>query len=179
MVGTNVAFYHRLLHNFFRSIQDLQDLCDNSYWLPPVGSCHRKIRRRYQRGPKFAFSFPKIILAQHSLSFLSSKRYTVTYDIVTVSNIEDFRRDTLKYDHEETNTFLVFQAINNVTISSFSECCLYSSDTDDFLLVLVYCRPFLRNVTYGILILTFCMRHLKIQWGIKTIFMEICFQYQQ
>ena len=106
------------------------------------------------------------------MSFLSSKRYTVTYDIVTVSNIEDFRRDTLKYDHEETNAFLVFQAINNVTISSFSECCLYSSDTDDFLLVLVYCRPFLRNVTYGILILTFCMRHLKIQWGIKTVFME-------
>ena len=103
----------------------------------------------------------------------------MTYDIVTVSNIEDFRRYTLKYDHEETNTFLVFQTINNVTTSSFSKCYLYSSDTDDFLSVFFYCRPFLRNVTYGLLVLTFRMKHLTIQWGIKTVFVEICFQYQQ
>ena len=46
--------------------------------------------------------------------------------------IEYFSRNLSKRDHEEADMVLVLQAIINATAASFSECFIYSPDTDGF-----------------------------------------------
>jgi hypothetical protein len=69
---------------------------------------------------------------------LSYKSYAVTYNNVTVTNIDGFDRNLLLHDHEQADTLLILHSINVFATNPFSECYVYSPDTDVFLLLIHY-----------------------------------------
>lgn len=79
-----------------------------------------------------------IYLANSIGNVLNNKKYAITYDITTVTNIENFDDSLLHHDHEEADTLLILHAIDIGTRSPFSECYILSPDTDVFLLLVHY-----------------------------------------
>ena len=88
-----------------------------------------------------------VYLTQYSVGMLGDKRYAITYDTVTVTNIGDFAEDICTHDHEEADTLLILHAIDVAKRNPFSECFVYSPDTDVFLLLLYYAES-LTQVTF-------------------------------
>ena len=77
-----------------------------------------------------------VYLANHTIEALEEvgKRYVVTYDTLSKTNIDEFA-DLLKHDHEEADTLLVLQCWEIARQNPFTECIVYSPDTDVFLLL--------------------------------------------
>ena len=73
------------------------------------------------------------------------KKYVVTHDLTSESNIVNYADDMKSHDHEEADTLLILQAINIAKTDPFTECVVYSPDTDVFLL-LVHYSPLLPQV---------------------------------
>ena len=67
--------------------------------------------------------------------------------MVTVTNIPDFDIELMSHDHEEADTLLVLHAIDVAKRDLFTECYVFSPDTDVFLLLIYYCES-LPLVTY-------------------------------
>ena len=65
-------------------------------------------------------------------------KYTVTYDLQSESNIDTYADEMKHHDHEEADTLLVLQAIDVAQNDPFTECVIYSPDTDVFLLLVNY-----------------------------------------
>ena len=76
-----------------------------------------------------------------------AKKYVVTHDLISESNIDNDADDMKSHDHEEADTPLILQAIDVTKIDPFMECVVYSPDTDVFLL-LVHYSPLLPQVGY-------------------------------
>ena len=73
--------------------------------------------------------------------------YSITHNLVTVTNIQDFHIGLKNHDHEEADTLLVLHAIDVAKQDLFTECYVFSPDTDVFLLLIYYCES-LPLVTY-------------------------------
>ena len=67
-------------------------------------------------------------------------KYTVTYDLQSESNMCSYTDEMKHHDHEEADTLLVLQAIDVARSDPFTECGIYSPDTDVFLLLVHYSR---------------------------------------
>lgn len=68
----------------------------------------------------------------------SGTNYVVTCDLSSESNIEEYRDEMKAHDHEEADTLLILQALDVAKRDPFTECVVYSPDTDVFLLLLHY-----------------------------------------
>ena len=79
-----------------------------------------------------------IYLAQKFVKKFSKlgARYSATYDLQSQSNIDNYSPELLEHDHEEADTLLIGQAIDVARNYPFTECYIYSPDTD--MLVLLY-----------------------------------------
>lgn len=77
-------------------------------------------------------------LAKYFIEIITStnKRYVVTYDKISESNIQDSIEDVATHDHEEADTLIVLHCLNIARQNPFSECTVYSPDTDVFLLLI-------------------------------------------
>ena len=73
--------------------------------------------------------------------------YSITHNLVTVTNIQDFHIGLKNHDHEEADTLLVLHAIDVAKQDLFTECYVFSPGTDVFLLLIYYCES-LPLVTY-------------------------------
>ena len=62
--------------------------------------------------------------------------FVVTYDLCSESNIPAYPSSMMRHDHEEADTLLVLQAIDVAKNHPFTECIIYSPDTDVFLLLI-------------------------------------------
>lgn len=62
--------------------------------------------------------------------------FTITYDRQCESNIPNYRIPN--HDHEEADTLLILQAVDIASTNPFMGCCIYSPDTDVFLLAIHY-----------------------------------------
>ena len=72
--------------------------------------------------------------------------YIVTYDTMSVTNIDDLDFGIDVHDHDEADALLILQGIEVSHRLPFCECIIYSRDTDVFLL-LVYSYPSLPSAT--------------------------------
>ena len=72
--------------------------------------------------------------------------YIVTYDTMSVTNIDDVAFGIDVHDHEEANTLLILHGIEVSHSLPFCECIIYSPDTGVFLL-LVHYYPSLPSAT--------------------------------
>ena len=62
----------------------------------------------------------------------------VTFDNASVTNIVNSEVDLERHDHEEADTLLILHATEIAKRIPFSECVIYSPDTDVFLLLIYY-----------------------------------------
>ena len=62
-------------------------------------------------------------------------QFVVTFDTKSVTNINDLSIST-NHDHEEADTLLILHATEIAQRSAFSDCVIYSPDTDVFLLLI-------------------------------------------
>ena len=62
--------------------------------------------------------------------------FAVTYDQITETNMDGFTEELKNHDHEEADTLLILHAIDVARKDIFTECYVYSPDTDVFLLLL-------------------------------------------
>ena len=78
-----------------------------------------------------------IYLSNHTVEALEeiNKRYVVTVDTISRTNIEQFPEDMRQHDHEEADTLLVLHCWDIARHDPFTECTVYSPDTDVFLLL--------------------------------------------
>ena len=67
------------------------------------------------------------------------RKYVVTYDLGSESN-RQIADDLINHDHEEADTLLILHAINIAKEDPFTECVIYSPDTDVFLLLVHYAQ---------------------------------------
>ena len=74
-------------------------------------------------------------------------KYTVTYDLQSESKIDTYADEMKHHDHREADTLLVLQAIDIARNDPFTECVIYSPDTDVFLLLVNYSQS-LPQVNY-------------------------------
>ena len=79
-----------------------------------------------------------IYLAKHFVSVMEriGKKYVVTYDQVTKTNINEYPRELLQNDHGEADTLIILHAIEVANRNHFCECIISSPDTDVFLLLI-------------------------------------------
>jgi hypothetical protein len=77
-------------------------------------------------------------LAKHFIYIFSStnKRYVVSYDTLTESNCQELIDGMAIHDHEEADTLIILHCLNIARNNPFSECTVYSPDTDVFLLLI-------------------------------------------
>ena len=73
--------------------------------------------------------------------------YTLTYDRVSESNIADYQLEA--HDHEEADTLLILQALDIASSNPFTECYIYSPDTDVFLLTIHYYQDLPTVILFG------------------------------
>ena len=66
--------------------------------------------------------------------------FSITHNLVTITNIRDFNMELKSHDHEEADTLLVLHAIDAAKHDIFTECYVFSPDTDVFLLLIYYCE---------------------------------------
>lgn len=64
--------------------------------------------------------------------------FVITFDTKSVTNIDNLSINMDLHDHEEADTLLVLHAIEVAQRSPFTECVIYSPDTDVFLLLVHY-----------------------------------------
>ena len=79
-----------------------------------------------------------IYLAKHFVSVMEriGKKYVVTYDQVTKTDINEYPRELLQNDHGEADTLIILHAIEVANRNYFCECIISSPDTDIFLLLI-------------------------------------------
>lgn len=84
-------------------------------------------------------------------------RYSVTYDLQSQSNIDNYSPELLEHDHEEADTLLIVQAIDVARNDPFTECYIYSPDTDVLVLLIHHYQmlPQVRTKSAGLLLLFF------------------------
>ena len=89
-----------------------------------------------------------IFLASKAVEALSKegKKFVVTYDTKSTTNIETSAVNLQTHDHEEADTLLILHSIEVAKRIPFCECTIYSPDTDVFLLLINY-YPTLPMVT--------------------------------
>ena len=100
----------------------------------------------------------RIYLAQKFMKEFTKlgTRYSVTYDVQSQSNSDNYSPELLEHDHEEADTLLIVQAIDVARNDSFTECYIYSPDTDVFVLLIHHYQmlPQVRTKSPGLLL--FC-----------------------
>ena len=81
-----------------------------------------------------------VYLAQKAIAKFSEigMSYIVTYDIMSVTNIDDVAFGIDVHDHEEADTLLILHGVKVSHRLPFCECIIYSPDTDVFLLLVHY-----------------------------------------
>ena len=79
-----------------------------------------------------------IYLAQKFMKVFTKvgARYSVAYDLQIQSNTDNYSPELLEHDHEEADTLLIVQAIDVARNDSFTECYIYSPDTDVLVLLI-------------------------------------------
>ena len=89
-----------------------------------------------------------VYLAQKAIPKFSEigMSHIVTYDIMSVTNIDDVAFGIDVHDHEEADTLLTLHGVKVSHRLPFCECIIYSPDTDVFLL-LVHYYPSLPSAT--------------------------------
>ena len=68
----------------------------------------------------------------------AEKSFVITYDLVSITNIQNLDENLKSHDHEEADTLLVLRAISVAKRDPFCKCVVYSPDTDVFLLLVYY-----------------------------------------
>ena len=76
-----------------------------------------------------------IFLAKYFREAFTEINFAVTYDTVTEANIDHLTNELLNHDHEEADTLLILHAIDIARNDVFNKCCIWSPDTDVFLLL--------------------------------------------
>ena len=66
----------------------------------------------------------------------SNRQYVLSYENKSVSNVVGCSNELQEHDHEEADTLIILRAVDTVKLNPFSECIVYSSDTDVFLLLI-------------------------------------------
>ena len=81
-----------------------------------------------------------VYLAQKAIPKFSEigMSHIVTYDIMSVTNIDDVAFGIDVHDHEEADTLLILHGMQVSHKIPFCECIIYSLDTDVFLLLVHY-----------------------------------------
>ena len=81
-------------------------------------------------------------------------RYSVTYDLQSQSNIDNYSPELLEHDHEEADTLLIVEAIDVARNDPFTECYIYSPDTDVLVLLIHHYQmlPQVRTKSAGLLL---------------------------
>ena len=81
-----------------------------------------------------------IYLSKLAISSFEARdlKYSITYDLCNVSNIESYPDEMKTHDHEEADTLLILQALDVAKRNPSTECVIYSPDTDVFLLLIYY-----------------------------------------
>ena len=79
-------------------------------------------------------------LAKRNIAFLKDRNsnFTVTYDTTTERYINATSGENTRHDHEEADTLLIIQSIDVAKDDPFTECVIFSPDTDVFLLLIHY-----------------------------------------
>ena len=68
----------------------------------------------------------------------AEKCFVITYDLVSITNIQNIDENLKSHDHEEADTLLVLHAIDVAKRDPFCKCVIFSPDTDVFLLLVYY-----------------------------------------
>lgn len=76
------------------------------------------------------------------------KRYVVTYDLVSETNIPNFAPEMTVHDHEEADTLLIFHCHDIAREDPFTECIVLSPDTDVFLLLIHHYPSLTQSVIF-------------------------------
>ena len=78
-----------------------------------------------------------IYLSNHTAKALEeiNKRYVITFDTKSITNLDQFPEELRRHDHEEADTLLLLHCWDIGRQNTFNECIVYSPDTDVFLLL--------------------------------------------
>ena len=69
----------------------------------------------------------------------AEKHFVITYDLVSITNIQNLDENLKSHDHEEADTLLLLHTIDVVSKRDpFCKCVVFSPDTDVFLLLVYY-----------------------------------------
>ena len=96
-------------------------------------------------------------LAQKFMKEFTKLGYSVTYDLQSQSNIDNYSPELFEHDHEKADTLLIVQAIDVGRNDPFTECYIYSPDTDVLVLLIHHYQmlPQVRTNSAGLLLLCF------------------------
>ena len=80
-------------------------------------------------------------------------RYSVTHDLQSQSNIDNYSAELLEHDLKKADTLLIVQAIDIARNDPFTECYIYSLDTDVLVLLIHHYQmlPQVRTKSAGLL----------------------------